>query len=88
MSERESTQSQTMGNKKYREMIHKDTKRIDNTSKLPFSFSKPQKSKPLNTAFLCENCGHTAAVTEETLLVICSGCKHINRVKSIKKKGL
>ena len=88
MSEREAIQSQVMGKQNYRNMIHKDSKRLDDQGNLPFTLSKPQKSKPLNTAFNCEKCGRESAVSEESLIVICGGCKHLNKIKSIKKKGL
>lgn len=88
MSEREAYQAQVMGKKKYREMIHKDSKRLDDHGNLPFTFSKPTKQKPCNTPFRCEKCGRTSAVSEESILVICGCCKHINKIKDIKKKGL
>lgn len=88
MADREAIQSQVMGKQNYREMIHKDSKRLDDHGNLPFKFSKPTKNKPLNTRFVCENCDREIAVSEETIMVICNGCKHLNKVKSIRKKGL
>ena len=81
MSEREAPQSHLMGKKKYREWIHKDSKRIDDQGNLPFKFSKPKKYKPLNTPFKCEKCGRESAVSEETIIVICGGCKNLSRLK-------
>jgi hypothetical protein len=88
MSEREPYQAQVMGKRKYREMIHKDSKRIDDHSNLPFTFSKPHKDKPLNTLFVCENCGRDLMFNEEAILVACGMCKHLNRVRTVIKKGL
>ena len=88
MSERESANRMERGSKKYREMIHKDSKRIDDHANLPFTFGKPSKPKPTNTLFTCSNCGHESYVCEETLLVICSSCKHITRMREVEKKGL
>jgi hypothetical protein len=84
--ERESSQSQVMGKKKYREMIHKDSKKADQKN-LPYTFSRPKKDKPLNTYFKCEKCSRESAVSEETYMVICAACKHLNKVKNLKKKG-
>lgn len=81
MSERESANRMAMGSKKYKEKIHRESKFADDNKNLPFKFSKPRKYKPLNTRFVCEKCSHEAAVSEETIVVICSVCKHLNRLK-------
>lgn len=82
MSERESTQSQTRGKKKYREWIHEDTKRIDNNSNLPFTFSKPTKSKPSNVYLKCSSCDKDIYVTIDAIVTICGSCGNLNRVKA------
>ena len=85
---RESPQSMEKGSKKYRESIHKDSKRLDDYGNLPYTFSVPTKQKPLRTHFRCNKCGHESAVTEDTITVICGFCKNLVKIKNIRKKGL
>lgn len=85
MSEREATNSIDMGARKYREKIHKESALADSTKNLPFKFSKPRKDKPSRLRLECSGCGKEFAITEDTRVVICSGCKCINRVNRKKK---
>jgi len=87
MSEREAPKAKNIGKKKYKEWIHKDSKRLDQKN-LPFKFSKPCKSKPLNKTIECSKCGRDLFFNEQAVLVTCCRCGELTRVRTIKKKGL
>lgn len=87
MAERETPRRQEMGPKKYREWIHKRAAH-ESQKNLPFEISKPKKEKPLNTYYTCKKCDTGFFVGEETIVVICSKCGTLNKVKDIRKKGL
>ena len=84
MSEREAGNKVEKGSRKYREWIHKESKYADTHKNLDFKFSKPRKEKARNKSVECENCGRELFITEDTIAVICSDCKHLN---SLRKKG-
>lgn len=83
MSSRETTQEATMGSRKYRERIHRDSQRSNN---LPYTFSAPKKGKASNIYFKCSECGHESTITEDTIMVICSQCSTVNRLRSKKEE--
>jgi DNA-directed RNA polymerase subunit RPC12/RpoP len=86
MSEREAANAVEKGTRKYREKIHRESNYADTHKNLPYKFSKPSKSKPLNVHYECGNCGRDFALTEDTIISICGSCKHVNRIKSLRKK--
>ena len=87
MATREAGNAHEMGIAKYKNRIHKESKIADDQKNLPYKFSRPPRAgKPRNVYFECVACGHESAVTEDTILVICGGCKHLNRVKDSKRK--
>jgi len=86
MSEREPANRKEMGDRKYRERIHRDSKYADSNKNLPYSFSKPKKDKPCRVPFTCVHCGRESAHTEETIAVICGGCNHLTVVRTVEKK--
>lgn len=81
MSSREAPNAMAMGTKAYREKIHKDSKFIDDHKNLPFTFSKPKKSKASNILFICPGCEKELFITEDTLMIICEHCKTLSRTK-------
>lgn len=86
MSEREAANKVEKGARRYRERIHRESKFADDHKNLPYKFSKPKKSKPSNTHYECEECSRDFWVNEDTVIVICGHCKHMNRVKKMDKK--
>jgi hypothetical protein len=72
---RESPKSQMIGTKKYREMIHKDSKRLDDSGSLPFTFSKPRKSKheTRDRQLVCP-CGQVWAIHKNVCGIVCAKC--------------
>jgi rubrerythrin len=85
MINREAPNATEMGTKKYRERIHKESKFADTYKNLPYTFSKPKKSKPYNTLFVCPQCGEELFITEDTICIICSHCKTMSRTKPPKE---
>jgi len=84
MSAREGANKMDKGSRKYNERIHKESRFADTHKNLPFEFSRPTKHKPTNVLLICDNCGRDLHVTEDTVVVICGPCKHLNRVKDKK----
>jgi hypothetical protein len=80
MSTRESPLSMEIGKKKYKERISKESKYADQHKNLPFTFSKPQKDKPRNTAIECPKCSRISFVASCTISIICSNCKTLYSV--------
>jgi hypothetical protein len=74
-----------MGKRKYRERIHKDAKFSSDNKNLPYSFSKPKKEKATNRHFECSVCQEDLFGTEDTYLIICSKCGHVNKVRERRK---
>lgn len=62
------------GELKYREKIHRESKLADDHKNLPFTFSKPQRSKK-QVLFKCLECGHIFFASRNTVMIICSECK-------------
>lgn len=81
MSEREAPNSIEKGTKRYRERIHRESKRADLYGNLPYTFSKPQKIKARTQYVECDECGHHMFVTEQTVIVICSSCNNLVHIK-------
>ncbi len=73
---REAPNKHSMGRKKYKEMIAKDTRRIDEQGKMPFTFSKPAKTTRHreDIYFLCEGCYHISFVSKYRCGQSCKGC--------------
>lgn len=73
---REAPNKHSMGNKKYKEMIAKDTKRIDDQGKMPFTFSKPPKTTRYREDIyhLCD-CKHISFVSKYRAGQVCKGCR-------------
>lgn len=74
---REAPNKHQMGRKKYKEMIAKDTKRIDEQGKMPFTFSKPAKTTRFRKDIyhLCDKCLSICFVSKYTAGKSCSGCQ-------------
>jgi hypothetical protein len=81
---REAPNKHAMGRKKYKEMIAKDTKRIDEQGKMPFSFSKPAKTTRYREDIyhVCDKCHHISFVSKHRAGQVCGGCKGYTSVNS------
>ena len=77
---REAPNKHEKGSRKYKEWIHKESKRADDYKNLPFTFSKPKRSKPLTRSVFCTHCNDSTFVTETTVAVICRSCGKFYRV--------
>ena len=70
------------GVKKLNKKIHRESKYMDDHSKLPFTFSKPkkhQKSKYVR----CLNCGYVTIASKNTVGIICKECKAYSSVEEV-----
>lgn len=74
---REAPNKHIKGGKKYKEMIAKDTKRIDSQGRMPFTFSKPAKSTRYREDIyhICDSCHHVSFVSKHRAGQVCKGCK-------------
>lgn len=74
---REAPNKHIKGGKKYKEMIAKDTKRIDDHGNMPFTFSKPAKRTRHreDIYFLCDSCRNITFVSKYRCGQTCSGCR-------------
>lgn len=81
---REAPNKHSMGTKKYKEMIAKDTKRIDAQGRMPFTFSKPPKTTRYREDIyhLCDKCQHISFVSKHRVGQACKGCKEWTSVSS------
>ena len=72
---REAPNKHSMGSKKYKEMIARDTKRIDTQGKMPFTFSKPPKTTRYREDIyhLCDKCQHISFVSMYRAGQVCKG---------------
>jgi hypothetical protein len=61
------------GVKKHNERIHRESKFVDDRKNLPFTFSKPVKSRKNMDAF-CKKCGRGISVSRNTVGIICPSC--------------
>lgn len=79
---REAPNKHLKGSKKYKEMIAKDQKRLDQKN-LPFQFIKPPKrSQPRRDVFaVCTECTHVLVVNKYTCGATCSKCKAYTRIE-------
>lgn len=68
------------GLQKYRDRIHRESEFADKHKNLPFSFSKPKKSKRHITA-KCKSCGSIVSVPVNTVGMICTKCKKYSSVE-------
>lgn len=66
-----------MGDKRYKEMIDRDSKRADTWSNLPFTFSKPAKRTQAirDILFSCPSCERVTGVSKYTVGIVCVQCK-------------
>ena len=76
-SNREAPNKHIKGSKKYKEMIARDTKRIDDHGNMPFKFIKPpRRSQPRREIFfVCKHCSKVGIVNKYTVGAECSGCQ-------------
>jgi len=70
------------GINKHNAKIHSDSAYADKYKNLPFSFSKPKKSKPTYLK-ICANCGAYVNVTKNTVGIICTKCKTYSKVLEV-----
>ena len=70
------------GLQKHRERIHRESKFADDHKKLPFTFSKPQRSKK-HELFKCLNCGHETFAPKNTVMIVCRKCNKAAKVERI-----
>lgn len=79
---REAPNKHTRGSKAYKEMVARDTKRIDDKGNLPFQFIKPPKrSQPKREFYhVCDNCYTIKLVNKNTVGHQCKGCSSYTRV--------
>jgi hypothetical protein len=71
-----------IGVKKHNERIHKESKYADDNKKLPFSFSKPSKSKKSKLVKCC-NCDNITYASINTIGIICSNCHKYSAVEEV-----
>lgn len=64
--------------------IHKESKFADDTKNLPFTFSKPFKSKTRSSFVKCNNCGNITTGTLHTIGIICRRCSKYSKVSEVK----
>jgi len=67
-----------MGEKAYKDKIHKESKFSDEHKNLPFTFSKPKRAKAKDV-FVCD-CGHIFSAPKNIVMFICSSCKQLKKV--------
>ena len=67
------------GAKKYSEMIDKGSKKADEMN-LPFSFAAKKKSSKLDVTCGCPKCETMAAVSKNTVMVVCRSCNDLYNV--------
>lgn len=79
---REAPNKHVKGSKRYKEMIAKDTKRIDDHGNMPFTFAKPTKRSHARRDIyhMCDNCNHVSMVSKHTAGRTCSCCKNYTSV--------
>ncbi len=65
---------------KHREKIHRESKTADDHKNLPFTFSKPKRSKR-QAAARCSGCGYIGFVPISTVGWICPECKKYSSVE-------
>jgi hypothetical protein len=70
------------GERKLRERIHRESDYIDKHGNLPYKFSGIKKSKS-QRFFECCKCGHTIQASKNTIMLICSKCGELSKVKEI-----
>lgn len=83
---REAPNMKEMGPKAYKNRIKRDSEFADKSKDLPYSFSKPKKTKPARVYVECGDCSKDLFVTDEAILVVCGSCKGITRIKDRIKK--
>jgi ribosomal protein S27E len=76
---REAPNRHEKGTQKYREWVHKESKKSDDRN-LPYKFSKPKRAKPRNLRVFCTECGQQTCVTQTTVAVICSKCRKLYHI--------
>ena len=64
--------------------IHKESKFADDNKNLPFTFSKPFKSKSRPSIVECNNCGNIIMGTLHTVGIICRKCGKFSKVSEVK----
>jgi hypothetical protein len=79
--EREPSNLKEMGETKYRERIHKDSKISAERKNLPYTFGVEKKCKPENILVECSGCSKSLFVSEDALISVCGTCKTLNRIK-------
>lgn len=81
---REAPNKHNMGAKKYKEMIAKDTARVDAHGNMPFTFSKPTKTTRHreDIYWMCDKCSHIAFVSKYRAGQVCGGCKSYGSVNA------
>ena len=81
---REAPNRHTRGGKKYKEMIAKDTKRIDDHGNMPFTFSKPSKRTRYREDIyhVCDKCKQISFVSKHRAGQVCRGCSSYTSVNS------
>ncbi len=82
MAQRVSPQADRDG-KKYWERIRRESKLADEKN-LPFTISKPKKTRPHNTGYICK-CGEVLWLTKVTYMVICSSCNQLSKTEELEK---
>jgi len=73
----------TLGVKKHNERIHNESRYLDHYKNLPFTFSKPHKSKGRTSYVKCDNCGNITPATTVTVGIICKKCNKFSSVKEV-----
>jgi ribosomal protein L37AE/L43A len=69
------------GLKRHRDKIHRESAEYDKKN-MPFTFSKPPRRGSTRT-FQCLNCGHVFEAPKKTIMVICSVCKQLSKVREL-----
>jgi len=67
------------GVRKHNERIHAESRHADHYKNLPFTFSKPEKSKGKCLKF-CANCNTDVIVNKNAVGIICRACNKFSKL--------
>lgn len=75
-----------VGLAKHNKRIHTESAYADKYKNLPFTFSKPEKSKPLKLK-LCGNCEQEVFVHKNCVGIVCRHCGKYSPIKEVEING-
>lgn len=71
------------GVKAHNERIHRESKYVDDHKNLPFTFTKPNKSKGRGILVACDNCSNVTYGTTATVGIVCRACGKFSKVHEV-----